>query len=592
MSQPRTTQRRRYSLKTQIFLVLCVSIFLLAVLITFIFLNHEKQNLIDSAIDHNLSLIQQTSLALDNHLTQLDAMARTIGNSAYVDSILQTSTDSISPLEYAQNLGHVRDILTIYTINNPSIHITIFDADKIAPTLSSNHVLNQEYDFTQDAIYTAFQNSSDDMLILHDNPQHYLTDPSDSGICTFAYRLRSRYSQNPIGYMLVDIQMDSLQEYLSFGSQPNWTGTILTADGSTLIQYGPPIAAADIQAATNHNRPDAYYIISDKNILFTTQLDFSGWTILSSVDYQSILGSTTALHSLIPIALIVMPILVIGIALFLSKYFSAPIITLTNSIQAVQQGNLTTITTIHRSDELGLLAQQFNKMLENIRALIKKNEEEAALRQKAQLQELQNRINPHFVYNTLEMIAGLSTTPSASCIRGICNHLSNMMRYSLLPETIVPLKDELAQAEDYLAIMQQRFDNLFSYDIQILDPSILDEPFCKMVLQPLIENTIKHGFRNINHNGIICITLGRQQNCFYCLIQDNGCGIPRDTLDALLAVIKNSTISDETLLTTPHHGMLNVYTRLLMQFGDRLEFRLASRENGGTSITILVENEN
>lgn len=591
MQHPQTTHRRRYSLKTQIFLILCISILMLTALFAFIFFNHEKQNLIDSAIEHNLALIQQTSLALDDHMIQLDAMARTIGNSAYVDFILQVSPDTISPLEYAQKLDHIRDILSIYTVNDPNIHITIFDADQISPILSSNPSLDKEYDFTKDMIYEAFQRSSDDMIILHDNPQSYLSSHDEAGIYTFAYRLRSRYSQNTIGYMIVDVQMRSLQEYLSSDSQVNWNGTILTADSSVLVHYGPPIDMEDIRTAINHNSSDAYYIVSHNNIIFSTQLDFSGWTILSSVDYQSIQRSTSALESLILITLIVMPILVVGIAFFLSKYFSKPIITLTNSIQDVQKGNLTAVTTIHRSDELGLLAQHFNDMLTNLRALIEKNEEEATLRQKAQIQELQNRINPHFIYNTLEMIAGMSTTSSASYIRGVCNHLSAMMRYNLRPENIVSLKDELAQVEDYLAIMQQRFGSLFSYEIEVLDTGVLDELFCKMALQPLVENAIKHGFRSIHHNGIICITLGRQQNCFYCMIQDNGCGIPRDALENLLSAMKNTTASDTALLATPHHGILNVYTRLLMQFGDRLEFRLASREDAGTSITILVETD-
>ena len=591
MRRPQTKYRHRYSLKTQIFLILCISIFTLTALFAFIFFNHEQKNLIDSSIEHNLALIQQTSLALDDHMIQLDAMARTIGNSAYVDFMLQADPDTLSPLEYAQKLDHIHDILTIYTANDPNIHITIFDADQIAPILSSNPSLDKGYDFTKDMVYEVFQGSSDDMIILHNNPQSYLSNPDSSDIYTFAYRLRSRYTQSTIGYMIVDVQMLSLQEYLSLGSQSNWNGTILTADGSVLAHYGPPIDTEDIRAATNHNSNDAYFIIGNDNIIFSTQLNFSGWTILSSVDYQSILRSTSALQTLILITLIVMPILVIGIAFFLSKYFSKPIITLTNSIQDVQKGNLTAVTTIHRSDELGLLAQHFNDMLTNLRALIKKNEEEAALRQKAQLQELQNRINPHFIYNTLEMIAGMSTTASASYIRGICNHLSAMMRYNLRPENIVPLKDELAQVEDYLAIMQQRFGSLFSYEIEVLDTSVLDEQFCKMALQPLVENAIKHGFRNIHHNGIICITLGRQQNCFYCMIQDNGCGIPRDSLENLLSAIKNTTASDAALLATPHHGILNVYTRLLMQFGDRLEFRLASREDAGTSVTILVETD-
>lgn len=591
MQHSKTKFSQRRSLKTQIFLILCVAILMFSALFAFVFINHERRNLIDSAIKHNLALIQQTSVALDDHMIQLDAMARTIGNSAYVDFILQTPRDTISPLEYAQKTDHILDILSIYTVNDPNIHITIFDEDRIAPILSSNPAVDKEYDFTKDMIYDMFRSSTDDMIILHNNPQNYLSSPTDSGIYTFAYRLRSRYTQNTIGYLVMDIQMSSLQELLSYGSQPNWNGIILTADGSTLVQYGPAIDEADVSHTISHSSSEAYSIVGNEKIIFTTQLAFSGWTILSSVDYQSILRSTSALQSLVIITLIAMPIIVVGIAFFLSKYFSKPIITLTNSIQDVQQGDLTTVTTIHRSDELGLLAQRFNEMLANIRALIQKNEEEAALRQKAQMQELQNRINPHFIYNTLEMIAGMSTTSNASSIRGICNHLSTMMRYNLRPENIVPLRDELAQVEDYLAIMQQRFGSLFSYEVEVLDTGVLDEQFCKMALQPLVENVIKHGFRNINHSGIICITIGRQQNCYYCMIQDNGCGIPREKLDSLLSAIKNTTASDEALLAVPHHGILNVYTRLLMHFGNLLEFRLASREDAGTSITILIETD-
>lgn len=591
MPQTKTKHLRRYSLKTQIFVILLVSIFLLSALFALIFLSHEKQNLIDSAIEHNLALIQQTSLALDDHMIQLDAMARTIGNSAIVDQVLQVSPDTLSPLEYSQKLNHVQDILSIYTVNDPNIHITIFDADRVAPILSSNSQVDKEYDFSQDVIYERFLSSSDDMLILHDNPQNYLPGPADAGIYTFAYRLRSRYTQNTIGYLIMDIQMSSLQEFLSFGSQPNWNGTILTADGSALVHYGPPMDEEDIRTAINHSGGAAYSVIGNDSIIFTTQLDFSGWTVLSSVDYQSILRSTPALNSLIPVILIVMPLLVVGIAFFLSKYFSKPIVTLTESIQDVQQGNLTAVTAIHRSDELGLLAQHFNDMLANVRALIQKNEEEASLRQKAQIQELQNRINPHFIYNTLEMIAGMSTTPSAGDIRDICHHLSAMMRYNLRPENTVSLQDELTQIKDYLAIMRQRFGSLFSYEIEVLDPTALEEQFCKMALQPLVENSIKHGFRDISHSGIICITIGRQQNCYYCMLQDNGCGIPPQTLEQLRTAMKNTTASDKALLATPHNGVLNVYTRLLMHFGERLEFRLASREDGGTSITILVETD-
>lgn len=592
MLREKSKQKIRNSLKMRIFALVSVSMLLLSSVFVLFLYNHEKKNLIDMSIQHNLAMIRQTAVTLDDHLAQMDAMARTIGNTHLVDYILQADPGSTTPLEYMQEIAHIRETLDIYTANDPHIQITIYDEDGIAPVISSSSNINPGYDFTQDPIYTAFRETMNDMLILCDNPQNYFSDPSESGIFTFAYRLRSRYTQTPIGYLVLDIQTESVQQFLSLEDHPNWSGAILAQDNTLIVNSGYPMEQETILGILEQSKGNSYFILGSESIVFTTQSDFSGWTILSVIDYQAILRAASPVSTFVPVLLVVMCILAVVISMFLSHYISKPVTDLANSIQEVSEGHLDTTALIHHSDEIGQLAERFNEMLVRIQNLIIKNEKESSLREKAQLQELQNRVNPHFIYNTLELISSFSTSPNANNIRAICNHLSSMMRYSLRPGNLVPLRDELGQVTDYLAIMEQRLGRQFSYELVVTDDSVMNEDFCKMALQPLVENCIKHGFRNLGHNGMICITVGRQQNCLYCLIQDNGCGVPPEKLKQLNAAIENTVPSNETLLATPYHGVLNVYTRLLMLFGDRLEFRLASREHAGTSITIMIELEN
>lgn len=592
MLRAKPKQKMRSSLKMRIFALISISILLLSSVFVLFFYNHEKKNLIDMSIQHNLATIRQTAVTLDDHLAQMDAMARTIGNTHLVDYILQADPDSTTPLEYMQEVAHIRDTLDIYTANDPHIQITIYDEDGVAPVISSSSNINPGYDFTKDSIYTAFQETTDDMLILCDNPQNYFSDRSESGIFTFAYRLRSRYTQTPIGYLVLDIQTESVQQFLSSEDHPNWSGAILAQDNTLIVNSGYPMDRETILGILEKSKSDSYSILGSESIVFTTQSDFSGWTILSVIDYQSILRAASPVSLFVPVFLVIMCLLAVVVSMFLSRHISKPVTALADSIQEVSEGHLDTTALIHHSDEIGQLAERFNEMLVQIQNLITKNEKEAFLREKAQLQELQNRVNPHFIYNTLELISSFSTSPNANNIRAICNHLSSMMRYSLRPENLVPLRDELGQVTDYLAIMEQRLGQQFSYELVVTDEGVLEEDFCKMALQPLVENCIKHGFRDLGHSGMICITVGRQQNCLYCMIQDNGCGIPSEKLEQLNAAIENTVPSNETLLATPYHGVLNVYTRLLMLFGERLEFRLASREHAGTSITIMIELEN
>lgn len=512
----------------------------------------------------------------------------TIGNSFLTSYLLETQLDVSTQQEYLTKLSNLREILRVYTMNNPHIHFTIFDSDQISPVISTNASIIGGYDFTTDPIFAAFQKSDSDLLIIHSNSQSYLHAHSESGVYTLAYRLRSFMTRVPIGYLLLDINKEYLQQLFFSHEQLNLTGMMLIDEVGTVLEIVGSTGKETFDTSDLPDPKESYSIVEDRYILFQNDSAFTGWTLLTIADYGSIKSSVASPTVGFIILLSIVPFLLAGISLFLSRYISKPIMTLLKSIRSVEAGDLNTVTPVYRYDELGLLAESFNSMVLKTRQLIEKNNEEALLRQQAQIRELQNQVNPHFIYNTLEMISSMSTSENASQIRSICSHLGSMMRYNLRPERIVKLRDEISQVKDYLSIMQKRFRGLFSYEIIVSEEDVLDCQLGKFTLQPLVENSIKHGLRGISHSGMICITVGKQESCMYCIVHDNGVGIPEDKLSLLTASLDAIDSTTDELLPAQYHGVLSVYTRLLMLFGDRLEFRVESQENAGTTTTILI----
>ena len=150
-------------------------------------------------------------------------------------------------------------------------------------------------------------------------------------------------------------------------------------------------------------------------------------------------------------------------------------------------------------------------MNQNIDELTKKKETAELAQKDAHIAVLQNQINPHFLYNTLEIIRGIADGPSADIIRNCCNALSRMFRYNLKGSNTVTLEQELEQSKYYIYIMQLRFDYLFQVEYRI-DETLLQYKIIKFSLQPFIENAIIHGFTDFQQEGTLSISILRNHD--------------------------------------------------------------------------------
>lgn len=201
----------------------------------------------------------------------------------------------------------------------------------------------------------------------------------------------------------------------------------------------------------------------------------------------------------------------------------------------------------------------------------------------AQLKALQWQINPHFIFNTLNIlylvtdkIAGKGNKASAGLLS-----LSKLMRYSLKTEPmVVALYEELEAVNEYVNLMSTRLGDSFDFEI-ICDENIKSKPVIKMCIQPILENAFRYGIKNLDRRGSIKIEVFEEEKCLKIVISDNGCGIKEEKLAEII-----ESINKKPEISEAHIGLINANSRLILMYGKEYRVKVESKENIGTKVTI------
>ena len=198
---------------------------------------------------------------------------------------------------------------------------------------------------------------------------------------------------------------------------------------------------------------------------------------------------------------------------------------------------------------------------------------------------LQSQINPHFLYNTLENIKVVSVNlldienPVEECLVLLNNIMCESMDQKNI---IIPLSREIQLADSYIKLMKMRYNNNFDV-IWHIDSTLTDCRVLKFILQPLLENSITHGFSNTGSNQIITISISKHNDYMTITIEDNGIGIP----DEKLKHIKNQLEKTDVETTENHIGLFNVNMRIRILYGEMYGISLESSKKGTKCILKL-----
>lgn len=228
-----------------------------------------------------------------------------------------------------------------------------------------------------------------------------------------------------------------------------------------------------------------------------------------------------------------------------------------------------------------------------------KDEEEkrriqAELDQKRQkLQALESQINPHFLYNTLDTFRGLALEQGNRELSDMIEALSQMFKYSVKYEAeMVNINAELDYLKHYIQLQQMRFPGRFTYGEHLeCDPAnLLLEPCPRFVLQPIVENAIRHGLRDVRKGGHIIVTMGIRRRDFFILVEDNGCGMDMTEV-SLLNQRLSQPLSEENVTEGEEKagiGIENVNRRIKMFCGEEYGLRISSNLGTGTQVEVSL----
>ena len=265
---------------------------------------------------------------------------------------------------------------------------------------------------------------------------------------------------------------------------------------------------------------------------------------------------------------------------FISDKISNPIKRLDGSVRDIESGNLDVEILPSGSYEVEHLGKSIKNMLGRIKVLMSDLVAEHNAKRKSEFDTLQSQINPHFLYNTLDIIVWMIENENSDKAVNIVTALAKFFRISLSKgKNIITVKDEVEHVRNYLMIQNMRFKNRFEYSIDV-DEKVLSYSSLKLMLQPLVENAIYHGMEFMDGDGEIDVKVFKEDDSLYFTITDNGLGMSEDMVETLLS--KDFVPSKKG----SGIGVKNVNERIKLYFGSEYGLKVESEPDEGTKITI------
>ncbi len=318
------------------------------------------------------------------------------------------------------------------------------------------------------------------------------------------------------------------------------------------------------------------YPLSDSTLSAVVYIPLSNVTKELLPLLLSILGS-----------ILLMLLLFICVSIHISGKLTRPIITLTGHIASLEDYRTNDLPSVGGTRETQILFTAFREMLQRIEELMEKIARDNESKRKAELSALQSQINPHFLYNTLDSVNALAILNDETEISKMITSLGMLLRLSIgNPDEYLTLKDEFSYVQAYIAIQKIRYADSFSVDFH-MDSSIATFPILRLILQPLVENSIYHGLEPLETQGYIRITATDCLDHIEIKIEDNGAGAAPETERAIQQNLARRTYPS----TTGSVGIYNVNERLRLHYGENASLTFRSSFHAGTTVTLSIPKE-
>ncbi len=390
------------------------------------------------------------------------------------------------------------------------------------------------------------------------------------------------------GVIRIDILQSTLTDKLTDTKITDGALVYLqNAQGQIIARSDPELGPEGLPAAKEWlslpaNEWNTRRIGNTSVMLSHRAVEGSDWSLVTVVPVKEVLAGITALRNQLIAILLSIVLFAYFLAYLASKAGTKKIKHLIKRMKKVQSGDLNVIISRYGKDELGELVENFNYMIVKLTGLMNEHVQLGIALRSADLRTLQSQINPHFLYNSLDLINCTAIEHQVPDITKMVRALTKYYKIGLSKGmNIVSLESELEHAKAYVQIMNMRYADAVEFNIDI-DTSLLCCRIPKITLQPLVENAILHGIlEKENKRGTIRLTGRRDHAAIRLFLEDDGIGIPANKLGTLFSHNAHDLQQAESGI-----GIQNTHDRLRLAYGEAFGLNLKSEPGRGTIVEI------
>lgn len=566
------------------FLIVCIVIVGSSV----VYYRYASQALVEKTTAYLQEQVFQMQTKLDLVLREYDQTSLAIAFQPTVQEFLEQRNKGLEITVMEGDLGE--QLRRRNTIGN-SFKVQLLD---------NQHTL---YESSEDSIVTRWRDGAD----LVDQPWYSLIDESQGRMLWMSTHGWRQGSPTPIlvgartvndwnkfyklGSMLLIIPIDQLGRSIEASSDSR-LGELVIADAFGHIVYSPDRSdiGTVIDPALARRFEDAKdgtpLLIQDySSYIVHTRSAYSQWNVIMSIEEDILLQDFNHVKSVvIPLALVGV-LASLSFCLFFSWSISRPIRLLARRMDQLEDGKVFPFVGNVGNKELDILYRSFNHLVENLNQTIRHLSEKEISEQNAQILSLKAQFNPHFLYNTLNVIYWKSVRIGSPDIGKMVLELSDLLRYSIQPSSeFVTIEEDLLQIKRFVSLLEARHGAKLQVKTEI-DPSLRSFRIMKLLLQPLIENAITHGLEPSDQElWLVQLRICRQGDGLSLQVEDNGVGMPAYARET--AFLREAGQAKEMLHTGL--GLMNLHQRCRLIYGDRYAISLDDSPLGGLRVRIYI----
>ncbi len=533
--------------------------------------------------EENQMVINQVTLSVDSYLRTIMKLSDSLYYGVIKNADLSTGAETVNS-----------EFSLLYDNNKDSIsNIALLSKDGELLTAIPAARLKSDMDVTGEEWFKNALGRPDNLYFSMPHVQ-YIFDNSENQYrwvitLTRAVEITEGTSTDQ-GVLLIDITYGSLQYMLDNLVLGNQGYLYLVSSGGGLI-YHPRMQMIDANLETENLEAAAGYrdgnyqeiFEGEKRDVVVKSVGYTGWKIIGVTPAGgfSLSGMKTKLFLIFVVAFFLFLLAIVNA--FISTKITAPIQELEKSVNALEAGELDAEIYMGGSYEIHHLGRSIDDMAKRIQTLMDDIVAEHESKRKREFDTLQSQINPHFLYNTLDIIVWMIENEQKQEAVKVVTALARFFRISLSKgKSIIPVRDELEHVRNYLMIQQMRFKNKFIYRIEAKE-EVLGLASLKLMLQPLVENAIYHGMEFMDGDGEIVVKAYKEQGQLHYKVEDNGLGMTKEQTESLMTE-KNHVASGRG----SGIGVKNVNERIRLYFGEEYGLSIESEPDEGTVIEICL----